>query len=112
MNNLEFFTDTTGTVYVQTLDGGCRIVTERDRDLISDVIKRISEIHPKTYEALMKQYAGSNRNKWFQEFLAFQRFARCNWATTTAARKMLVPPEYSTMNTLAARCGANARLRM
>ena len=77
--NLEFFADTNGTVYVQTEDGSCRIVTERDRELISDVIKRISEIHPKTYDALMKQYAKSNRNKWFQEFLAFQRFVRCNW---------------------------------
>ena len=77
--NIEFFADTTGTVYVQTADGSCRIVTERDRELISDVIKRISEIHPKTYDALMKQYAKSNRNKWFQEFLAFQRFVRCNW---------------------------------
>lgn len=77
--NLEFFADTNGTVYVQTADGSCRIVTERDRELISDVIKRISEIHPKTYDALMKQYAKSNRNKWFQEFLAFQRFVRCNW---------------------------------
>ncbi len=26
--NIEFFADTTGTVYVQTADGNCRIVTE------------------------------------------------------------------------------------
>ena len=87
-SSLEFFTDTTGTVYVQTLDGGCRIVTERDRELISDVIKRISEIHPKAYNALMKQYASSNRNRWFQEFQLSNGLPVATGGTMTAARKM------------------------
>jgi len=79
MKDLEFYADTSGSVYVSYPDGTTKMIRENSRDIITDLLSMISDLKPDTYDALMDTYSKYSKNKVYYEFRMAQRYIRCNW---------------------------------
>lgn len=74
----EFFTDPcTGEAMYREYDGPIRQITEKDKDVIEELLKRSENFYPEQYEALCQEYARSSANKSFYDFLRARRIVNC-----------------------------------
>lgn len=74
----EFFTDPgTGEAMCREDNGIIKQITEKDKDIIEELLKRSENFYPEQYEALCQEYARSSANKPFYDFLRARRIVNC-----------------------------------
>lgn len=75
--NAEFYIFNDELWYI-TADGHNRRLTEKDTDIISDLLSMVSEMYPQAYAALQEEYTRSAVNVPYYQFLMVRRFCKCN----------------------------------
>lgn len=60
-------------------DGKCTEITEKDQDLIEEILERIETYYPKAMKALNEVYEKSSLNIPYYKYLRVRRFLRCNF---------------------------------
>lgn len=60
-------------------DGQSVEVTEKNRELIEEILQRIENFYPKAYRALTESYEKSQLNQPYFNFLRVRRFLKCNF---------------------------------
>lgn len=78
MNNIEFYITPAGGIMIHDKNG-VRELTQKDRDFISKMIRKIGDFFPESLSALSKEYDCRRFNIPFYEFSIVSRFIRCNW---------------------------------
>ena len=79
MNDLEFYIF---NKELWCISNGCnKIVTEKDTELIGDILQKIMELYPSAYEALSNEYRKSASNVPYFQYLMVKRFCKCNFGT-------------------------------
>lgn len=73
----EYFT-CDGALYVLE-DGKTRAITEKDTDLIDQLLASVRDFYPEAYKALQKAYEKSSLNVPYYKWLMATRFIRCNF---------------------------------
>ena len=61
-----------------TAEGQNRKLTERDTEIISDLLTMIAEMYPTAYAALQEEYSRSATNAPYYQYLMVRRFCKCN----------------------------------
>lgn len=74
----EFFTDPlTGEAMYRNTDEPIKQMTDKDKELISELLSRSENFYPEQYEALNKEYKRSAANKPYYDFLRARRIVNC-----------------------------------
>lgn len=74
----EFFTDpVSGEAMYRINDGSIKQLTEKDRDLINDLLDRSESFYPEQFKALSEEYKRSSVNKPYYDFLRARRIVNC-----------------------------------
>ncbi|MBD5183971.1 MAG: LuxR family transcriptional regulator [Bacteroidales bacterium] len=60
-------------------DGSTREITEKDTELIDEILQRVETFYPKAMEALNDVYGESSPNVSYYKYLRVRRFLRCNF---------------------------------
>ena len=60
-------------------DGKAEEVTEKNQELIEEILQRIETFYPEALEALNECYAKSSLNCSYYNFLRVRRFLKCNF---------------------------------
>ena len=60
-------------------DGRSEEVTEKNHDLIEEMLQRIENFYPEAYKALSESYEKSQLNSSYYNFLRVRRFLKCNF---------------------------------
>ena len=60
-------------------DGTNQVLTERDTDVLQNLIAAIRERYPEAYKALSEEYRKSSLNVPYYQFLMVRRFCKCNF---------------------------------
>lgn len=61
-------------------DGRSEEVTEKNQELIEEILQRIENFYPEAYEALNESYQKSQLNQSYFNYLRVRRFLKCNFA--------------------------------
>lgn len=78
MKRTEFYTTPSGEVMAKPEGEPVRVLTERDRELVGEVIAAMGNIWPGALRAAAELYERSSRNRPYYEWLIASRFIRCN----------------------------------
>ena len=78
LSNIEFFKTPDGEVLYKRQGEAVRVLSERDRDLVGDILQLIRGRYPDAFCALSDIYSRSERNRPWYEYLMVSRFIRCN----------------------------------
>lgn len=60
-------------------DGRSEEVTEKNQDLLEEILQRIENFYPEAYKALNESYQKSQLNQSYFNFLRVRRFLKCNF---------------------------------
>ncbi len=60
-------------------DGRTEEVTEKNQELIEEILERIENFYPEAYKALNESYRKSQLNTVYYNFLRVRRFLKCNF---------------------------------
>ena len=60
-------------------DGRSEEVTEKNQDLLDEILQRIENFYPEAYKALSESYEKSQLNSSYYNFLRVRRFLKCNF---------------------------------
>lgn len=71
-------------------DGCNRKLSEKDTDVISELLTMIEEMYPSAYAALQQEYASSSLNVPYYQFLVARRFCKCNFGKLDSTKMDLV----------------------
>lgn len=75
---VEFFTDRqTGQAMYRVEDGPIKELTEKDSNIISQILEKSKEFYPEQYQALEEVYGKSSINKSYYDFLRARRIINC-----------------------------------
>lgn len=78
MQSIEFYMTPKGEVMLREEGKLEKELKEQDYDFISAFLKVLEEFYPDAHKKLMEEYARSEKNKTYRNFLAVRRFIKCN----------------------------------
>ena len=78
MKRTEFYTTPDGVVMAKPDGEPVRVLTERDRELVGEVLAAMGRIWPEALRATAALYERSAANRPYYEWLVATRFIRCN----------------------------------
>lgn len=72
-------------------DGTNKPLTERDEELIGQLLQRIIDDYPEAYKALSEKYEKSSANVRYYQYLIVRCFCKCNFGTLDGTKMDIDP---------------------
>lgn len=79
IRNIEFYNTPDGNIAVKPTDGAMYYLTEKNTEIISEMLTVINELYPQAFKELSELYSKSQRNRAYFEYKIVHRFIRCNF---------------------------------